>query len=302
MKRNKTCLHHSPAPEARGFTLIEVLVVVAIIALLVSILLPSLSRAREQSKSLVCQTHLKELGNAIHMYLTEYKETLPGPMHPAMLKDTKNTNDFQKVFYLPAMLRKYFETRRGSGSMTDAVSTCPGFPVEDSKFMSIWGTGPNPFHYSMNSWTNTRVPGAPGSSVVDMNYYFGFTHAGIKDYGEWYKTYCNTPDRCFNYSPKKMNRIKQPAKDYAMADAFQRPRADELAGASNLPRGSWPREDKSDGNSGNALPRSPFHLGTGYEERSGGWVYRGRTNTLFLDMHVESQRGFGRFLTHRDEF
>jgi len=57
--------------RCRGFTLIELLVVVAIIALLISILLPSLAKAREQAKSLVCAAHLKELGNATTIWVTE---------------------------------------------------------------------------------------------------------------------------------------------------------------------------------------------------------------------------------------
>ena len=52
-----------------GFTLIELLVVVSIIALLVSILMPALSRAREQAKFVLCKTQLKSYGLAAKMYV-----------------------------------------------------------------------------------------------------------------------------------------------------------------------------------------------------------------------------------------
>ncbi len=60
-----------------GFTLIEVLVVVAIIALLVAILMPALARVRAQARSTVCLTHLKEVGNAVMIYAGEYKGWIP---------------------------------------------------------------------------------------------------------------------------------------------------------------------------------------------------------------------------------
>ncbi len=61
----------------RGFTLIEVLVVVAIIALLISILLPSLNRAREQSRAAVCLANLHQCGTGFGMYSQDDKGHLP---------------------------------------------------------------------------------------------------------------------------------------------------------------------------------------------------------------------------------
>lgn len=61
----------------KGFTLIELLVVIAIIALLVSILLPSLNRARELAKRAVCKTRLKGLSNTFGIYSNEYSGSYP---------------------------------------------------------------------------------------------------------------------------------------------------------------------------------------------------------------------------------
>ena len=60
-----------------GFTLIELLVVVAIIALLVSILLPALSKAKEHAKAAVCSSRLNSFGKASVFYSTQYKTFAP---------------------------------------------------------------------------------------------------------------------------------------------------------------------------------------------------------------------------------
>ncbi len=63
--------------RTKGFTLIELLVVVAIIALLISILLPSLARARELAKRAVCAANLKGMGNAMNIYANENSDRFP---------------------------------------------------------------------------------------------------------------------------------------------------------------------------------------------------------------------------------
>lgn len=60
-----------------GFTLIELLVVVAIISLLISILLPSLNKARAQSRSTLCATRIGQITKAMLIYSEDYEERPP---------------------------------------------------------------------------------------------------------------------------------------------------------------------------------------------------------------------------------
>ncbi|MBN1344017.1 MAG: prepilin-type N-terminal cleavage/methylation domain-containing protein [Phycisphaerae bacterium] len=64
--------------RSRGFSLLELLSAVAIIALLASILIPSLSSARKSAKQVVCASQLRALAQAAVGYSTDYNDAIPG--------------------------------------------------------------------------------------------------------------------------------------------------------------------------------------------------------------------------------
>src|SRR6478752_4944174 len=76
--------------ERRGFTLVELLVVISIIAVLIAMLLPAVQAAREAGRRAQCINNLKQIGVAIHNYVSGF-QTLPfgkGASYGAVLPGT----------------------------------------------------------------------------------------------------------------------------------------------------------------------------------------------------------------------
>src|SRR3954454_14890778 len=87
MSENKT--------QARAFTLLELVVVIGIIAVLIGVLLPALSRARESANSVKCMANLRQIGLAMNMYTVRYKGSLPW----GFIADGANSGDMVAIKY-----------------------------------------------------------------------------------------------------------------------------------------------------------------------------------------------------------
>ncbi|MCA9243099.1 MAG: type II secretion system protein [Phycisphaerales bacterium] len=79
----------------RAFTLVELLVVVATIALLIAVLLPALGGARRQARQAVCAARLREIARAFHLYAADYN----GRAMPLAYTDTELLINGEQVFW-----------------------------------------------------------------------------------------------------------------------------------------------------------------------------------------------------------
>ena len=80
-RTSRSIQSHLPAHihARQGFTLVELLVVIGIIAVLIAILLPALTRAKESANKTVCTSNMRQLGVALMMYANDNKGMLPWP-------------------------------------------------------------------------------------------------------------------------------------------------------------------------------------------------------------------------------
>lgn len=181
----------------RGFTLVELLVTIGVIALLIGLLMPVLAKAREKGNQTVCMGQLRDIGALFQMYLTDSKNRLPRVNTMPSVQPPLNTapsivellsphiKGSTKVFQCrsdrikqpsagaPSGFETYYE-REGSSYMYNPMlsSMYAGHQINDT---SLYKAGKQNLQVIMNDYEAFHAkPGTPGS----MNYLFADFHVG----------------------------------------------------------------------------------------------------------------------------
>ena len=136
-----------------GFTLIELLVVVAIIALLISILLPSLARARELSRRTVCASNMHGMGNALYTYAGDNSDDFPTAAHATATAVGLGLVEYQKVI----------GSKRGVLGNPSAGETCA---TTTSPVAPCTAAGSTQVSTVRNLWTLVRLGGMSPKSLI----------------------------------------------------------------------------------------------------------------------------------------
>ncbi len=190
-----------PSLSAAGFTLIELLVVIAIIAVLMSILMPALAKAKQQARTVICQSNLHQWCLIFEMYTSDYGGWFPADCSVEQgyatvvrpyLKD-------EKLRLCPTAKRPVDEGGRqpfaawridditGSYGLNDWVlSGWPGISAQHDSW--LWKT-PNvkqaaqvPLYLdcSIFTYVNPRYTDEPPQYETDVIYQIGLTEGELK--------------------------------------------------------------------------------------------------------------------------
>jgi prepilin-type N-terminal cleavage/methylation domain-containing protein/prepilin-type processing-associated H-X9-DG protein len=132
--------------RAIGFTLIELLVVIAIIGILASLLLPVLSRARQNSQATFCLNSLKQWGLATQLFVAENQDYLPKDGSPNGTSIEEGWyNDLPRMLGLPCYAEMPWRTN---------ASIEPGRSLWICPANARRSNGNNLFHYCLNEHVN----------------------------------------------------------------------------------------------------------------------------------------------------
>ncbi len=173
-----------------GFTLVELLVVIGIIALLIAILLPALSKARAQSLQVACASNLRQMGIAMMLYTNEWKY-LPGcqafngngpfAIWPTRLRNAMRSipsspgaagsvsaGGIEKAFWCPANQEGFqWQLKYGSPGGAYAAAGESGYSYDTGELLlNVFNV---PFSYGYNDWGAVdKINGhAQGQMTVD---------------------------------------------------------------------------------------------------------------------------------------
>ena len=162
-----------------GFTLVELLVVISVIALLIAILLPSLRGAREQAKQVVCSSQLVQIKNGLWNYWTENEGHVPYIKSP--MTNGVTTNGFGDTNVADNLINP-FNADAGSNGWPMSLPNVlmPTYIGSDPKVFACpaakigWPRDTKPFRMTYRPAAANQPSGEPDAEGGYFREHFGF--------------------------------------------------------------------------------------------------------------------------------
>lgn len=254
-------LPHRAHRASRAFTLVELLVVIGIIALLVGILLPALSRAREAAKTVQCASNMRQIGQAVVLFANDFKGRGPGG---GGLKRTSNASWSSSISWSDQINHEVFKARNYLARMAITSNSklfCPSFMLND-----VWDfRTARSYTANANMVQNGTIDMDPAS--IDPTLY---------TQGSYSDAYINT----FNVS-RPISKFRNPTEKYMIVESEDS--RDTINVAWNNTPMTWDT-------------KYPWCAGNG-SKQAFSFRHNKKINILFFDGHVATM-GFDPGMAH----